>query len=304
MIKLQPCSVVFDEIEHTYTYGDKQLSGVTSLLSRQLFKDKYSKIREDILQAAAERGNRIHRQIEMYESFGSEIVSEEVNDYIRLKAKNKFTIIATEWLVSDYKHVASSIDNIFGREGEKGVYLWDTKTTSSLDKEYLSWQLSIYKYLFMLDNPDVPVLGLGATWLPDPTKGYGRSKMVSIEEKPMEWVKELIECDARGEQWEYPEAALIKEESALVLPLEMTEVIADFLRAEQLAKTMKEKLRELMEEHGIKKWENDVFSATIGQASTSTTFDSKAFAKADPDTYEKFLRTTEKKGSFSVKLKQ
>lgn len=304
MIKLKPCPVVFDEIEHTYTLGEKNLSGVTALLKRQLFSGKYSAVPKSYLDAAAERGNSIHRQIEMYESFGTDIHDIEVDDYIRLKAKWKFRTVATEWLVSDNDHVASSIDNVFERDGEFGVYLWDTKTTSSLDREYLSWQLSIYKYLFLLANPDIPVLGLGATWLPDPKKGYGKSKMVEIAEKPVEWVKEIIACDKRGEQWVNPETALQSaSEETLAIPQELTRAVADFLRAEKQAKEMKERLREIMEENGVTKWENDDFVASMGKPSESLKFDQERFRTENPDLFDSYTKTVPVKGRFTIKLK-
>lgn len=298
MSGLKLSKVVFDELEHTYTLDGKKLSGVTALLHRQLFVSKYDGIPKAVMDAAAERGNAIHRQIEMYESFGGETFDDEVNAYIKLKGKYGFETIATEWLVSDNEHVASSIDVIF--DTGKGLVLCDIKTTSKLDMEYLSWQLSIYKYLLLLDNPKAKVGWLFACWLPK--KQYGIPKMVEVPEKPVEWVKALIECDARGEQWENPEKPAVQDTS-LVVPQELTRAVADFLRAEKQAKEMKERLRELMEEHGVSKWENDDFVATLTAPSESTSFDTKAFKAAHPEEYEHYLKTTSRKGSFKIALK-
>jgi len=298
MSGLKLSKVVFDELEHTYTLEGKKLSGVTALLHRQLFVSKYDGIPKAVMDAAAERGNAIHRQIEMYESFGQGTFDDEVNAYIKLKGKYGFETIATEWLVSDNEHVASSIDVIF--DTGKGLVLCDIKTTSKLDMEYLSWQLSIYKYLLLLDNPKAKVGWLFACWLPK--KQYGTPKMVEVREKPVEWVKDLIETDARGEQWENPEKPAVQDTS-LVVPQELTRAVADFLRAEKQAKEMKERLRELMEDHGVSKWENDDFVATLTAPSESTTFDTKAFKAAHPEEYEHYLKTTARKGSFKIALK-
>ncbi len=40
-------SVVFDELSHTYNYMGCRLSGITSLLHRTLFADKYTGISPD-----------------------------------------------------------------------------------------------------------------------------------------------------------------------------------------------------------------------------------------------------------------
>lgn len=303
MIALKEPSIMFDELNHTYTNGEgKQLSGVTALLKRQLFADKYDGISEKVLEQAAERGNLIHRQVEMYETFGGNIdtLSDEARTYVTLKDANKFETIATELLVSDFENVASGIDVVWEKNGH--VFLCDIKTTSKLDMEYLSWQLSIYKYLLLRNNPDVEIRGLYACWLP--REQYGKPKLVPVDEKPMAWVKDLIETDARGEQWVNPEAALVAErEQSLAVPQELTKAIASYLEAEKQAKEMKEQLRALMQEHGITKWECDEFTATIGKDSETTTFDSKAFKEANPDEYNKYLKTSTRKGSFKVTLK-
>lgn len=298
MSGLKLSKVVFDELEHTYTLDGKKLSGVTALLHRQLFVSKYDGIPKAVMDAAAERGNAIHRQIEMYESFGGETFDDEVNAYIKLKGKYGFETIATEWLVSDNEHVASSIDVIF--DTGKGLVLCDIKTTSKLDMEYLSWQLSIYKYLLLLDNPKAKVGWLFACWLPK--KQYGIPKMVEVPEKPVEWVKALIECDARGEQWENPKKPAVQDTS-LVVPQELTRSIAQFLALEKQVKEFKAQLLLMMEEQGIKKWECDEFTATYTEPGTTTKFDSTAFKKDHPDLYEQYTKESERKASIRTTLK-
>jgi hypothetical protein len=252
------------------------------------------------MEKAAERGNLIHRQVEMFETFGGDNLAPEVEAYKKLKAKGEYETVSTEWLVSDREHVASSIDVVFEKDGE--IILCDIKTTSKLDMEYLSWQLSIYKYLLLLDNPNVKVNKLVACWLPK--EQYGKPKMVEVEEKPAMWVKELIACDARGEQWQMPEDALeILKGQALVVPQELTEAIAQVLVMESMAKACKEKLRALMEEHGITKWENEDFVASLGKPSTMTKFDADSFRKDNEELYDKYLKTTPVKPRFTIKLK-
>ena len=45
MIELVKSGVVFNEENHTYFLGDKQLSGITGMIKRQLFPDKYKSLR-------------------------------------------------------------------------------------------------------------------------------------------------------------------------------------------------------------------------------------------------------------------
>ena len=52
MIELVKSSVVFSEENHTYFLGEKQLKGITGMISRQLFPNKYKDIPEYILKRA------------------------------------------------------------------------------------------------------------------------------------------------------------------------------------------------------------------------------------------------------------
>ena len=57
MIELVRSGVVFNEENHTYFLGEKQLKGITGMISRQLFPDKYKAVPEFILKRAAEKGS-------------------------------------------------------------------------------------------------------------------------------------------------------------------------------------------------------------------------------------------------------
>ena len=90
---------------------------------------------------------------------------------------------------------------------------------------------------------------------------------------------------------------------SLIVPQEVTKAIADLLRAEKAAKAMKERLRELMEQAGVTKWECDDFTATIGKESVSKSLDSAAFKAAHPEMYKEFTKDVKKKGIFTIKAK-
>ena len=48
-MKLIKSHVLFNPDEHTYQLGDKELRGITSVIGRQLFPDKYRDVPEDVL---------------------------------------------------------------------------------------------------------------------------------------------------------------------------------------------------------------------------------------------------------------
>lgn len=342
MIKLEDLkqsAVVFNEEAHTYRRGDEALSGITSLIHEVLqlgvYPDANEFVRNVQIPKAGYYGTCIHKAIQIYEDLGIEQtqfpekshptagmlpaqeVSQELATYLRLKPK-KVRTIACEFTVS-YGNFATQIDTVWA-DDDDGIYLDDHKS-NNLDyypggaaglKEYLSWQLSICAVMFEAQT-GLKVKGLYADWL---RKDAG--KLWKIDRVPDEKVLQLLSTEILPK----PEGGFIYineamqvapatptetkpavADTSLVVPSEITTAIANLVKAEKAAKEMKEKLRALMEAKGITKWECDEFTASIGSANVATTFDSKAFEAADPETYKKYLKTTTRKGSFTIKAK-
>ena len=171
-MKLRESPVVFDQEKHTYRLEDILLEGVTTLLRNQLFQNKYDDIPKEILEKAAKRGTLIHEQCELVDALGIDPVILEAKNYKLLKEEHGLKPIANEYLISDELAFASSVDVIFDGESENDdeVYLADIKTTAKLDIDWLSWQLSIYAYMFEMQNPHLRVKKLYAIWLRNEVK--------------------------------------------------------------------------------------------------------------------------------------
>lgn len=190
-IELVKSQVVFNELDHTYMFNGKQLSGVTSMLSRTLFRGKYKGISKEVLAKAADYGHNIHEQIELVDTLGVTSDTPAVQDYIRIKKEYGLMPIANEYLISDEETIASSIDIVYGVEGaNEYVDITDVKTTSKLDMAYLSWQLSMYAHLFERQNPMLKVRRQLAIWLPKPK--YGHSMCVEVPRKSKEAIEVLL----------------------------------------------------------------------------------------------------------------
>ena len=334
---LKQSAVVFDEATHTYRRGDEKLSGITSLIHDVLQLGVYPDASDFVLNVqipkAGYYGTCIHKAIQMYEDIGIEMtkfpekehptagtlpaqdVSIELETYKRLKPK-KLRVIATEFTVS-FGMFATQVDSVLADEDDN-IYLDDHKS-NNLDyypggkeglKEYLPWQLSANAVMFE-NQTGLKVKGLYADWI---RKGDG--ELWKIERVPDEKVLQLLSTEIlpkpeggfiyinEAMQVSTPHVEEVKpveaKSEALVVPSEITTAIANLVKAEKVAKVMKEKLRELMEKHGVTKWECDAFTASIGKASTATTFDAKALEAADPETYKKYLKTSTRKGSFKI----
>ena len=100
--------------------------------------------------------------------------------------------------MTDNEYFASPIDKVF-EFGKNEADLGDIKTTSELDLKYLSWQLSIYAFLFELQNPYITVRKLYGIWL----KGK-RAKLVEVNRIDPRIIRELLLCEIEGRAFIYP----------------------------------------------------------------------------------------------------
>ena len=293
-MKLIKSPVVFDSASHTYTLGEKQLSGITSLLDRQLFKDKYSGVPEEILRKAAERGTAIHEDCELADD-GFGVDSIEVRNYLKLKEDNNLIIEDSEYLVSDNEHYASCIDKVY-RVDDNTFKLGDIKTTYKLNKEYVMWQLSIYAYLFEMQNQGAKVSSIFAIWLRGETH-----QIVELDRVPDEKVAKLLYCDANGLQY---------EEQCETLPSLFGEIEGFIIDIETKLKSLTEQKKALTEgamkamvQAGLYTWKGDKVSITRKTATTRKSFDKEAFDRDYPGMYDKYVKETPVSESLLIKVK-
>ena len=59
-IELKDSGVLFNKERHEYWLGDKQLSGITGMLQRQLFPDEFNNVPEEAIKEAARYGTEVH----------------------------------------------------------------------------------------------------------------------------------------------------------------------------------------------------------------------------------------------------
>ena len=296
-MKLIKSQVIFNPDEHTYMLGDKELSGITSVISRQLFPDKYRDVPEDVLRKAAERGTMIHSICELVDDMGITHDSDEAQGYKELKDDWGLRYECSEYLVSDDEHYASCIDKVY-RENETDFTLGDIKTTYVLDKESVRWQLSIYAYLFELQNPGCKAVRLIGIWL----RGKNH-EIVEVERIPSEVVVNLLKCNSEGRQFVNPYSI-----SPITLPDEYRKMERTIQEIVSQAKYWSDKKKEIadavmmsMVEAGEYSWKGDIISFTRKKDTIRKDFDKKAFEKDYPDLYNKYLKEIPVVGSVTLK---
>jgi hypothetical protein len=134
---------------HTYIYNGIVLPSITQMLKVK-FGRKYDGIPQEILERAAQRGTALHRAIEEYEKQGIEVDDQELRNYKFLKRAYKFECIDNEVpivLFQDGEAVAGGRLDLVLQEGDN-IGLGDIKRTATLDKEYLAYQLNLYRIAY------------------------------------------------------------------------------------------------------------------------------------------------------------
>ena len=144
---------IFVEETHKYFLVDaetgdviKELISVTTLMKKHGLSPNYDGIPTETLQKKAEYGKLIHSEIENYIKNGEIGFTNELSEFIDYIHKNDLKPLESEIIVHDGV-VAGTIDMLGEYCGATAV-LADYKTTATLNKEALRWQLSLYQYLY------------------------------------------------------------------------------------------------------------------------------------------------------------
>lgn len=136
----------YDDDTHTYLVDGVIVPSVTQVLSLK-FGNKYEHVNRSTLERAANRGTLIHKAIEEYCKTGADDSSKELHNFIFLKNYYDFNVLENEVPIiiftDDKPTAAGRLDLILDING--GLAVADIKTTAVLDKEYLAYQLNLYR---------------------------------------------------------------------------------------------------------------------------------------------------------------
>ena len=292
---MKKSNVIFDEVEHTYHLNGKQLKGITGTLIPHAIGQKYADVPEHILAEKAKYGKLVHSEIEMYLN-GFE-PSEPTPEFLAFKGwvlGNDIKFEFAEFIVTDNENFATPIDAI-----DEYYNLYDWKTTAVLDKESISWQLSICAYFSELMGNEVN--GLYAVHL----RGDDLS-LHEIERKPNSEVQRLIECYLKNEP--YVSTLVLTNEEALQTIYDAEIMLIQLENEVKKYKEYKEKalslLEKQMQDAGVKTFETERLKATRVLPSETITFDSKALLADMPELAERYNKPSIRKGYLKLTIKK
>lgn len=138
--------VEYLEQSHLYLVNGVIVPSITTILKTKFPMD--DSIPEDVLDNARQRGNRVHKEIEDYETKGDVATdSIELTNYIKLKARHSFDVVDVEKIVVleiDGNPVAAGrLDQLITINNELAIN--DIKSTSKLNTMYLYYQTNLYR---------------------------------------------------------------------------------------------------------------------------------------------------------------
>lgn len=139
----------FIEDEHLYLCDGIILPSVTQILKIK-FGGKYNGVNRKTLTRASEKGTEVHKAIELYCKEGKESELPELRNFKFLKSKYGFKVLDNEVPVILFDNgepiAGGRLDLVISMDGKTG--LADIKRTSALDKEYLAYQLNMYRIAY------------------------------------------------------------------------------------------------------------------------------------------------------------
>ena len=305
-VKLKDSGVLFDEEQHTYLLGDKYLSGITGMLQRQFFPNEFEGIPKDVIDAAAQYGTDVHHSCEDFDHAWINDGTVEVQDYIQICKENNLTHECSEYTVTDGSDWASRIDKVY-RVSDDTFDIGDIKTYGVMTADKLAkakWQLSIYAYLFELQNKKAKVNRLFIIHLRNKQKKDGTfdhiSEIIFINRIPSEICMDLLATDLRGEQfanpYDIPEEISSQE-------TEIRELMETKSAVEERLATIKADILSKMESLDVRTWATQTMRLTRKLPSTRASFNAALFKQEHPDLdYAPYERVSQVASSLTITI--
>ena len=148
-MNIKGCYLEYYDDSHTYLVDGVIVPSITQILKIK-FGKKYKDVSEDVLKRASDKGTQVHEAIEKLCKTGEVEDLKEVKNFLFLQKHYKFEVVDNEVPVILFKDGvpigAGRLDLVLSVDGELG--LGDIKRTSVLDKDYLAYQLNLYRIAY------------------------------------------------------------------------------------------------------------------------------------------------------------
>ena len=295
----------FNESKHEYTLDGKKLISVTQLMQKYGLAPDYSNVSPSVLQAKANYGKLIHEEIEQWIKYRKIGFSKELVSFVKYLNETGTKVIESEYQVYN-DVVAGTIDLLLERVGQRIIA--DIKTTYQIHKESVSWQLSIYLYLYIeLVKLLRPQLRLNYNQFKGECYHFnkdGELNVVEIPLKPESEVEKLIQAVRDEKPYEMENT----NHNEIAKIVELEKMIKYYDEEKKKIEIQEQELKEAiikgMEESGLTQIETDNIKITYMAESIRVSLDSKAIKEKHPEIYNENLKETKVKAQLRITLKE
>ena len=311
--------IQFNEKDHIYSLNGEIASiSITELLHKHGLAPNYEGIPKSVLKASAKTGKEYHKEFE------------EITGDVKVAPKTENGKLYKEWLFNNVdfafaeKMVGIELNgwtlcgtaDLVAFKGKKMI-IADHKTTSSFQKEYVSWQVSIIDYLIRHNetgvfNDDKNKLNINQYYENEqPSDLYclwynnGELKVKELQRVSDSEIERLFECERKGEIYSRKELVVDDDlmQEFLVAEKTLIDIQKQYEIATANAKEIREKLKDIMEKQGIIKWETpNGIKATYIPATERMGIDKTLLKKEFPKAYETCLKPTKVASQIRITL--
>lgn len=306
-------NIEFQDKGHIYTVnGDIASISVTELLAKHGLAPDYSGVSKAKLKESANKGKSIHKDLEnVLNEAHYEPTTEQGKQFKQWVAENLDCGVGEQLLgyEKDGMVIAGTAD-VMGITKDRALIIGDHKTTAKLNREYVSWQVSLLDY-FARKLGDEKVNGKMLKW-----KGAkefycfhydkdGKMTVERLEKVEDSEIERLLDCEYNN---------TIYERSCLVIDAEFEkqymQAEANFMAIEQQAKAAQDErdrlrgeLLKLFEAQGIKSWDNGKVLVTYIPPTDRLSVDSKKLKDNYPTVYSECQKLTKVKSQIRVTIR-
>lgn len=294
--------LIFNKENHTYILtkdnGESlQLISVTTLLKKHGITPDYSNVNANVLKAKAERGTIIHEELDKYIKTGEIGFTGELEAFMDKCVLENIIPLESEFMVNN-DEIAGTVDVTGFIGGE--TFIGDFKTTATLHKEAVAWQLSLYTYL----------LGKQFNkYLCFHFPNDSTCKVIEVEPIPKEEIERLLESERRGQLYTKQKQVLkidAKTRNNLIKVCKKLEKLKEQTsQLEKIKTEIDDFLIKKFQETGLEFIENEFFRIKYTAPSTKKIFDTNRFRTEMPSFITKeYEKTSEVKARVTITLKK
>lgn len=288
--------ISFDEAKHQYTNEKGEIiPSVTQILGK-VYGTGLENAPEYFVNRAAEKGTKIHAEIETYLKEGKQGQTPEFNAWHKVfnntpvimgKKESEKIIFA----ITGFGAFAGTVDLL----GNGFLYDWKTcKTATRQQIQKWQKQLSFYCYALRqmghIVNEPLKIVHLTDS-----------CEVINVDYLGDEFVEETMRLYQAGET---PKEETYELETVPQKDLQVFEDILLQMQAlETVADSYRTRIKEEMERRGILNLQVGRVKITLVPATIRQSFDTKAFKQDDPDLYSIYLKNAEVKPSLRITVK-